>query len=551
VIGGGTPVARPAEPARASAYETICDERTDRNAQAGAGEIVRLLEQDLFTLHRPTRCFRRIDCEQRGVPSGERSAFLLEMRRLEQFREDEHRRLLGDMLDLTQGTPEEQMVATLKAIGDRVPRIFRPVLRARAPFGDEPELVGTPDFLILDGDNYIIREVGYVVKADENHHPELLRQLEAYAWLFEANTLRPPAGMQYVNIDGEVIDVAHAGTAGVLDELRRVYEVRTAGLTMYEPVGENRCRLCRFREHCFETALADKDPAVLPAVDLSLARRLHELGIRSYAELPAAFTAETLAAVKRPFGSRMRSVGSKAKLILDQVRAFESGETLQRTQSELPTGNGYVVFDVLGLPEQVAASSRVYVWGIETPAPGAGSYRSSLAGPGFSGDREGWFGFLDNAAAVLNERGDLPFIHWSKFEKDRLLQYVDRWGDRDGIADRVARNLYDLRLAVRDAVAIPDTSYSIFTVEQRAGFKRTRSQQQSDEDVARYIRAVEARDEALRAETLDRAIERNREDLAASRAVLVWLQESAGAVEGESGPLACPEIPVDTVSGGV
>lgn len=492
---------------------------------------MQLIEIGLSRLHRPTRCLRRVDCVRRGVASRDLSAFLLEMRRLEEYRKEEHLHLLGDVLDLAHGTLEEQTAATLEAIGDRVPRIYRPVLRARAPFGDGPELVGVPHFLILERDDYVIREVAYVLHADETHNPDWLRRLEAYAWLYEANTLRPPAGLQYVNIDGEVHNVAYHGPAKVLDELRQVYEVGTNGLAIYEPVGEVRCRLCRFCDHCFEKALADKDPAVLPAVDLSLARRLRELGIRSYTELPAAFTARTLAAVERPFGTRMRRVGRKAKVILDQVRAFESGRTIRRNQPELPAADSYVLFDVIGLPEQVHASGRVYVWGIETSSPGADSYRSSVAGPGAKGGREAWFGFLGNAAAVLKKQGDLPFFHWSRFDKDRLLEYASRWGDRDGIADRVACNLFDLRLAARDTVAIPDTSYSICTVEQHAGFKRTRSQQQSDEDIARYIRAVEIKDEALRAELLDRVVERNREDLAANRAVLTWLRGLADTAE--------------------
>jgi predicted RecB family nuclease len=140
------------------------------------------------------------------------------------------------------------------------------------------------------------------------------------------------------------------------------------------------------------------------------------------------------------------------------------------------------------------------------------------------GDLEGWQSFLSNACRILDTYGNIPFVHWHHYERVKLDLYVERYGDPDGIASRVRANLFDLLPATQKAVALPLSSYSLKVVERYIGFERSQSEYGGDWAMARYIEATEVSDERLRDTMLSDIIEYNREDLAATWAVLCWLQ---------------------------
>ena len=61
--------------------------------------------------------------------------------------------------------------------------------------GDSSDLVGLPDFLIRDGDGYIIRD-SKLARRVEGRHPEIALQLQLYGWLYEQVVSMPPLGLQ-------------------------------------------------------------------------------------------------------------------------------------------------------------------------------------------------------------------------------------------------------------------------------------------------------------------------------------------------------------------
>jgi hypothetical protein len=85
---------------------------------------------------------------------------------------------------------------------------------------------------------------------------------------------------------------------------------------------------------------------------------------------------------------------------------------------------------------------------------------------GTEGDREGWEKFLETAGEILEEYGDVPFVHWASYERSRLRMYIRRFGDRGGVAGRVERNLLDLLPVTRESVALPLPSYGLKVVEK-------------------------------------------------------------------------------------
>ena len=114
-----------------------------------------------------------------------------------------------------------------------------------------------------------------------------------------------------------------------------------------------------------------------------------------------------------------------------------------------------------------------------------------LAGFGLGGDREGWEAFLSIGNAVFNRYGDLPFVHWAPYERVKLRGYVERFGDLDGVAARIEKNLLDLFPITRAAIALPLPSYSLKVIERYIGFQRSQEEYGGDWAMAKYIEATE------------------------------------------------------------
>jgi predicted RecB family nuclease len=104
---------------------------------------------------------------------------------------------------------------------------------------------------------------------------------------------------------------------------------------------------------------------------------------------------------------------------------------------------------------------------------GLQAYLPSLAGFGEDGDRQGWFQFLENSERIFRKYGDIPFIHWHHYETTKVKGYIDRYGDKKGIARRILKNCVDLLKITRDSLVLPEYSYSLKVIEKRVGFKRS------------------------------------------------------------------------------
>jgi|SRR6267143_3282248 len=100
-------------------------------------------------------------------------------------RAQEHLAALGERIDFS-GLPEDERIKkTLEAINARVPILYQPTFRVRHMFGPtEVDILGIPDFMILDSDSYIIRDAKMARRIDEENHPEILLQVQLYGWLF-------------------------------------------------------------------------------------------------------------------------------------------------------------------------------------------------------------------------------------------------------------------------------------------------------------------------------------------------------------------------------
>jgi len=141
----------------------------------------------IYSLYCPSLCELRPWLLAHGVQEADPGAYQQVLVRLGQRHESSHLVELGDVTDLSEVTFEERIDRTRKLIelGKRV--LYQPVFQSTIPIdGADVRVVGIPDFLIRDGAGYRVRDCKLSLHADEEHHPEILRQLELYGWRLRA-----------------------------------------------------------------------------------------------------------------------------------------------------------------------------------------------------------------------------------------------------------------------------------------------------------------------------------------------------------------------------
>jgi len=492
---------------------------------------MRLIATDIITRYRPNPCDLRVWLRHQGEPQREPTEFEQVLFRLGDRHEREHLATLGPCLNLS-GVAEAQRVRrTREAIADRVPVIYQAAFRVVHVFGSvETEIVGIPDFLILDGDGYVIRDSKMARRIDAENHPEILLQVQLYGWLLERSSGVAPMALQVFSGMKEIVSVPYDGGAAALAAVERLLAIKRRETEPYEPVGWSKCGPCGYNERCWNQAEANCDVALVPDVDQSLARTLCGIGIRTRGDLLKRFDSVTLSEFKRPVGPRQQKVGKKAERILQFAEAMESGKERVFAPSVIPPFPNYAMFDLEGMPPHLDEMDKIYLWGVQVFGENPSEFLPAVSGFGPDGDRESWLAFLQNAKTVFDTYGDIPFVHWANYEKTYLRRYIERYGDVDGVAARVIANLLDLLPITRDSVILPVPSFSLKVIEQYVGYRRKLPEGNGQWAMARYIEAIETCDEAWRLELMDEILAYNEEDLQATWAVFEWLK-SKTAVE--------------------
>src|ERR1039458_8702371 len=77
--------------------------------------------------------------------------------------------------------------------------------------GTDVEIVGAPDFLIFDGDGYVIRDCKLSRRIEAEIHPEIIVQVQLYGWLFERSTGSRAKELQVYSGMKEIVDIGDDG----------------------------------------------------------------------------------------------------------------------------------------------------------------------------------------------------------------------------------------------------------------------------------------------------------------------------------------------------
>lgn len=490
---------------------------------------MRLTASDFYPRYRPSPCELRVYLRHSGEDEAPRGPYYDVLRRLGLRHEQTHLESFPAAVDLSGGPEEERLERTRAEVDAGSPVIYQGVLRAYATLGTtECEIVGVPDFLIRKNGSYLIRDSKISRRINDRDHPEIIRQLELYGWLYGETFGTPPAKLQVHAGDGEIIDIPFVGGGTALGDLEHILVLKQRDSEPYSPVGWSKCGGCGFHDRCWSRAESKRDVALVAGLDQGLATALRDQGIESMDQLLDSYDVVSLEELERPWGTRKQRVGKRAEGILRATRALASGEEIPLATPALPDYANYVMFDLEGLPPQLDELEKVYLWGLQVFGNKPGEFRVACAGFGHHGDRKGWEGFLEAAQQTFEEYGDIPFVHWHHYERVKLGMYVERFGDRNGIAARVKSNLLDLFPITQRSIALPLPSYSLKVVEKYVGFERELEDVAGDWAMARYIEATETEDEGDREAVMNEVRAYNQEDLAATWAVLAWLRAKAG-----------------------
>ena len=491
---------------------------------------MRLTASDIFSYYHPSRCALRPYLRHKNVPETDPGAYAQLMLRLGERHEQLHLTSLGTFTDLRTGSLEDRQARTLAEIQKGTSIIYQGVLTATESInGVSCEVVGIPDFMIPQANGiHVVRDSKMSRRITEADHPEILRQLCLYGWLYERSTGRSPARLQVHSGTGEIVDVAYDGGQSALQSLQEIVSSVQAEQEPYEPVGWSKCDDCGFRGRCWEAAEEARDVALVEGIDQGLAIALRQIGVKTYHELLDKFSAGSLADLQKPHGARMQRVGKKAESILRMATALSRGEEIMIESPAVPRHENYVMFDLEGLPPQMDEIDKIYLWGTQVFGQKPGAFLAATASFGENGDRKGWEQFLANSKAIFTEYNDIPFVHWAAYEKTNLDKYVQRYGDTEGIATRVRANLLDLLPITKRSVALPLPSYSLKVIEKYVGFKRTQDEYGGNWAIAKYIEAMETQNAEVRSQLMNDILTYNQEDLEATWAVLKWLLAKTG-----------------------
>ena len=483
-----------------------------------------LTASDIYAYYQPAVCARRIYLRYRGEPEAEPGPYEQILHKLGERHERAHLVSLGEIEDLSSVDFGKAIHKTKDLIGKGASVIYQPAFSVEARLGSlRRSISGAPDFMIRKTSSYLIRDCKISRRINEADHPEIIHQLTLYGWLYEQTTGGKIAGLEVVSGTGEIVAVPYDSGETALETLSKISEIQHLSEEPYNPVGWSRCQPCGFFNYCWGKAEDSQDLALVPEVDKGLVPVLHHSGIRTIrqlAELDEAYLSE----IKRPWGGRDQRVGRKAEFIVKQALALEENRELIIAKLHLPSVENFAIFDIEGLPPQLDETDKIYLWGLQVYGEKPGDYMSAVSGFGQDGDRQGWFEFLGNCKKLFDAYGDLPLVHWSAYEKGKLKSYIERYGDPEGIAERVIHNLLDLLKVVKKAIILPDYSYSLKRVEKHAGYRRTLPEGRGEWAMAKYIEATEMENPDERQEIMNEILKYNREDLEATWAVLQWLQ---------------------------
>lgn len=491
--------------------------------------MTRFRASDFHVLYQPSECTRRVWLmAHRPHLAADDTEFQNLLRNRGALLERRHLDTLGAFTqpEYPVGDMSAGLMATRELIAKRAPVIYQPVLVSKAG------LLGIPDFLVLDEqrDRYKIRDVK--MATDLERHVEIALQIGLYR-MAASEVLGYEPETEIVTGDGILRSFDAAKEHEVISAIERIESLRS-GEEPWEPVGFSKCDACVFRGTCWEQAMEGGHTGTVPYVDQGTCRSLREMGVHRREQLYE-MSEELIGNIERPRGKAKQKVGAAtARKIRYQLKALLTNQPVIVSPVVFPGGNApgkrpVMMFDIENDVFDPELGVKVYLWGLLLSREGeVAKPKLVVAGPGVEGDRDGWLEFLKYSKEVFDTFGDIPFVHYSSHERTWVNKYMERYGDVGGTAERILKNLWDMREAIRDRLYLPVPAYGLKFIERTAGFKRTQQEYGGLWSIIKYDKYVNARLPEEASAILDEILAYNTEDLIASLKVYEWLESLSG-----------------------
>jgi len=485
---------------------------------------MQIFASDFYDLYQPSFCELRVYLKFQGLEETPPGPYAEMLRRLGERHEANTLKQFPNYVNLAAYPATERTHKTMEAIAQKHPVLYHPRFEGRAILADQQtRIIGEPDLLVLTPAGYVVQDIKISRRVSEKDHPEILRQLELYGWLFEQALGDPPANLEVVMGQGDVAGIENDHGRRALETAEELIRLRLLPQEPYSPVGWSKCQGCGFRSHCWPAAEKKQDTALVADLDQGLALALKAAGIENISSFLQKFTAETLSAFVRPWGEGQQKVGKRAQALLWNAQALHTQQEILLEKPCIPRLDHYVMFDLEGIPPQLDELQKIYIWGLQVVGKTTGPFTPAVADFGSHGDQAGWERFLALAKTILAAYGEIPFVHWANYEKTNIKLYQERFGDPEGVAERVLNLCLDLLPITKASLALPLPSYSLKVVEKYIGYKRSMQEYGGDWSMAKYIEAMETEDTTEQRALMDQILKYNQEDLEAMWGVMRWL----------------------------
>jgi predicted RecB family nuclease len=381
----------------------------------------------------------------------------------------------------------------------------------------------TPAFILRDGEALVIRDVRLA------HRPEMRRDNRvrvAFAgWLAREVTGLDVARLEVVNGLGQVIEVEPEPDAELARLAARALELLDHAPEPDILLAHSHCQHCDHYDHCWDRAEAERRIEVMPAVTRARAPLLHAEDVRTFDELAA----------RAPESFRHRELRAHGRRLVEEARAWATGEPVWHEELALPRGRTPVWFDVESDSDGERAEVPVYLWGLAVEGsesrlePGSEPrFEPILAELTPAGDRNAWERFVARALEVVREHPDAVWVHWHAAEPMWLDRYIARLGapPKFVAAMRAPGALFDLHRVIERTVRLPLRSTSIKFVARWMGFAWSNPDADAEWSTAQLHRARETADPAERERLLAEVARYNEDDVRAMRVVWRWLERN-------------------------
>lgn len=419
---------------------------------------------------------------------------------------DHEREVLAGLGDYRQATDTANTAELIRA---RVPVIYQPRFQ-----DDTRGVIAQPDFLLLEDEGY--RAADAKLARSIRDKPAIRIQLAVYQRVL-ASKLSTRALLG--NGESEFIAAKDLLSA---DEFLADMKTLANAAKPAAHYGASKCGACPYRDVCVPEFRASGDLGQNYFVDGRAIPRLQEAGVLTLTDLSEQ---DPAALPDIPYFKGEK----KAKAVL-HAGSLLSGRCHVLAEPA-PIAGTPIHFDIETNPLASDGQEDVYLWGFLLPPYAAADFQYVWHDGGAENDRRAWNEFLQRVAVLRANYPDPVLIHYARFERDVITRYARAFDSGEHpIVDWLLNRggLFDLRELVVNSLILPTTGYGLKEIckhKALVNFQWELQESGSQWSVVRFHDFLHTNNAADREKIKLEILAYNRDDVRATRALEVWLEQ--------------------------